>query len=155
LDDAPGRGQQVTVHDPEGYPVCLLWGQESESPPVSQRPGGLTLNSAHEKPRVGKFQRFREGAAPVHRLGHYGLSVKNFQAQWEFYAKYFNLKLSDVLYEETEDGGQRDCAIFMHIDLGANWTDHHSFFMNSNPTSHVHHCSFEVDDFDTQLMGHK
>lgn len=27
--------------------------------------------------------------------------------------------------------------------------------MSSNPTSHVHHCSFEVHDFDTQKLGHQ
>jgi len=27
--------------------------------------------------------------------------------------------------------------------------------MSSNPTGHVHHSSFEVHDFDTQLLGHK
>jgi hypothetical protein len=27
--------------------------------------------------------------------------------------------------------------------------------MSSNPTTHVHHCSFEVHDFDTQKLGHQ
>jgi hypothetical protein len=27
--------------------------------------------------------------------------------------------------------------------------------MSANKLSHVHHCSFEVHDFDTQLLGHK
>jgi hypothetical protein len=27
--------------------------------------------------------------------------------------------------------------------------------MSSNSTSHVHHCSFEVHDFDTQKLGHQ
>jgi hypothetical protein len=27
--------------------------------------------------------------------------------------------------------------------------------MSTNKTSHVHHCSFEVHDFDTQNLGHE
>jgi hypothetical protein len=44
----------------------------------------------------------------------------------------------------------------MHLDRGDTCTDHHSFFLSANPMSaHVHHCSFEVHDFDTQHLGHQ
>jgi hypothetical protein len=33
--------------------------------------------------------------------------------------------------------------------------DHHAFFVSKNATSHVHHCSFEVYDFDPQHLGHQ
>jgi hypothetical protein len=46
--------------------------------------------------------------------------------------------------------------MFAHLDLGETHVDHHSFFMGSNPThAHVHHCSFEVKDYDTQQLGHQ
>ena len=51
--------------------------------------------------------------------------------------------------------GRKEVGFFAHIDRGELYVDHHSFFMSSNPTGHVHHCSFEVHDFDTQLLGHK
>lgn len=72
----------------------------------------------------------------------------------EFYTRTFNLVPSDFLYVET-DGEKRNVALFAHIDRGQNPVDHHTFFMSKNPTSHVHHCSFEVHDFDTQKLGHQ
>jgi len=81
--------------------------------------------------------------------------VQNFDKQWQFYLQNFNLVPSDWLYVETEEGKKKDVALFAHIDRGEDYVDHHTFFMSTNPTSHVHHCSFEVHDFDTQLLGHK
>jgi hypothetical protein len=46
-------------------------------------------------------------------------------------------------------------AVFAHIDRGETPVDHHTFFMSSNATAHVHHCSFEVHDYDTQHLGHQ
>lgn len=52
----------------------------------------------------------------------------------------------------TPDG--RDITTFMHLDRGLEFVDHHCFFIFSGPKSHVHHSSFEVFDFDTQVIGH-
>jgi len=73
---------------------------------------------------------------------------------WRWYTKHFNLVPTDWLYVE-KDGKQRDVSIFAHIDRGSSSVDHHTFFMSANPTGHVHHCSFEVHDFDTQALGHQ
>jgi hypothetical protein len=54
-----------------------------------------------------------------------------------------------------EPHGRKEVGFFAHIDRGETYVDHHSFFMSANPTRHVHHCSFEIHDFDTQLLGHK
>ncbi len=74
---------------------------------------------------------------------------------WRFYLHNFNLVPSDWLYVEDADGKKKDVVLFAHIDRGEDYVDHHAFFMSSNPTTHVHHCSFEVHDFDTQLLGHQ
>ncbi|GMF71727.1 unnamed protein product [Aspergillus oryzae] len=60
----------------------------------------------------------------------------------------------DFLYVE-KDGQKKNVALFAHIDRGTDYVDHHSFFLSTNPTSHVHHCSFEVHDIDTQHLGHQ
>jgi hypothetical protein len=48
---------------------------------------------------------------------------------------------------------------FMHLDLGDAYSDHHCFFMQRAPPgtwkTYVHHSSYEVSDFDTQLIGHQ
>lgn len=60
--------------------------------------------------------------------------------------------------EGKEPGSRQNVAMFAHIDRGEELVDHHSLFLVSRPPhiheSHVHHCSFEVHDFDTQLIGH-
>ena len=72
----------------------------------------------------------------------------------KFYTSHFNMVPSDFLYIDGEGGQRKIVAMFAHIDRGEDYTDHHSFFISSNPTSHVHHASFEVHDFDTQNLGH-
>ncbi|ORY16639.1 Glyoxalase/Bleomycin resistance protein/Dihydroxybiphenyl dioxygenase [Clohesyomyces aquaticus] len=156
LTDAPGGGYMVAMVDPEGFPINLIYGQEpAEGGPM---PEILTTNYETQKPRVARFQRFKPGPAPVHKLGHYGLCVKSFPAQLEWYTRTFNLAPTDFLYvnpDASNPSYRIDVAVFCHIDIGQAFTDHHTFFMSQNPTSHVHHSSFEVHDFDTQNLGHE
>ncbi|PQE12303.1 trihydroxytoluene oxygenase protein [Rutstroemia sp. NJR-2017a BVV2] len=155
LNDAPGRGRLVTVLDPEGFPVNLIFGQDPVPASQLHIPEKLVYNFEDEKKRINKFQRFKEGPAAVHKLGHYGLCVRDFVTQWKFYVNNFNLVPTDWLYIDEPDGNKRDVALFAHIDRGEDYVDHHTFFLSTNKSSHVHHCSFEVHDFDTQLLGHK
>ncbi|KAF4164615.1 hypothetical protein CNMCM6936_008899 [Aspergillus lentulus] len=152
LKDAPGGGFMVTVKDPEGFAINLVYGQAPAAP--GEYPSKLVVNYESDKPRVRHFQRFVPGPAAVHKLGHFGLCVQKFQKMVTFYTTTFNLVPSDFLYVE-KDGNKKNVALFAHIDRGADYVDHHSFFMSTNPTSHVHHCSFEVRDFDTQNLGHQ
>jgi len=155
LTDSPGGGYRITFPDPEEFPVNLIFGQELAE--TGQLPEKLIYNFEKDKVREGAFQRFRDGPAAIHKLGHFGLCVLNLQEQIRFYTQNFNLVPSDFLYVQSPDapGGRQEVAFFAHIDRGTEFVDHHSFFMSSNPTGHVHHSSFEVHDFDTQLLGHK
>ncbi|KAF2743048.1 hypothetical protein M011DRAFT_529454 [Sporormia fimetaria CBS 119925] len=57
LTDAPGGGHMVTVPDPAGFPVNLLFGQTpSEGGPM---PEILTTNYESHKPRIARFLRFK------------------------------------------------------------------------------------------------
>lgn len=154
--DAPGGGHMVTLLDPEGFPVNLIHGQEKK--PAGPYPEILTTNYESEKPRVARFQRFTPGPAAVHKLGHYGLCVQNFSAEMEWYTRTFNIVPTDFLYVASGSDGLQDkkiVSVFAHLDLGPDYTDHHSIFFSTNKKSHVHHCSFEVHDFDTQSLGHE
>jgi len=168
MDDAPGGGYFLSLTDPEGFIINLIYGQTPAE--LGQLPAKLIVNDVLAAPRVREFQRFKPGPAAVHKLGHYGLCVKNFPAQVDWYTRNFNLMPTDILYvpdanaknaemTEGEDSpkpaGVKDVAIFCHIDRGQDLVDHHTFFMSSNKTAHVHHCSFEVHDFDTQNLGHQ
>ncbi|MCJ1305639.1 hypothetical protein MMC08_008454 [Hypocenomyce scalaris] len=155
LIDAPGGGKRLTIIDPEGFPVNLICGQEPYSADGLSEPEKLVYNFENEKQRKNKFQRFTDGPAAVYKLGHFGLCVQDFEKQWRFYLSNFNLMPTDWLHVDDKGGNKKDVALFAHIDRGEDYVDHHTFFMSTNKSSHVHHCSFEVHDFDTQLLGHQ
>jgi hypothetical protein len=91
----------------------------------------------------------------VHKLGYYGYVCKEFEMELEFYTSNFNFVHSDILSPAVP---QMDIMAFMHLDLGEEYTDHHTFFLQrASPTvgkTYVHNTSFEVADLDRQLMGH-
>jgi hypothetical protein len=73
-----------------------------------------------------------------------------------WYTKHFNIVPTDFLHVPGEGKNQRKTvAMFARVNRGLEHVDHHSLFITSNSTSHVHHCSFEVHDFDTQQLGHQ
>lgn len=72
---APGGGEIVTLTDPAGHPVHMVYGQEPK--PVEEMQLAKTVvNFEDEKPRKGAFQRFQPGPAPVFKFGHYGVSLQ-------------------------------------------------------------------------------
>ncbi|GJN75819.1 hypothetical protein PLICBS_009925 [Purpureocillium lilacinum] len=152
LDDAPGGGRLVTITDPDGFPVNIIFGQEAKE--AGNNPNKLPLNYGMEKERARKFQRFQTGPAAIHKLGHFGFVTTRFQELVKFYTSTFNITPSDFVYV-PKDGKKEVVTAFLHIDLGDKLVDHHTLFLSSGPTSHVHHSSFEVHDFDTQNLGHQ
>lgn len=126
----PGGGQIVTLKDPNGFAVGFVYGQtlnEAESYDkslVSGEISGKPPNTALEKPRRGLFRRFQPGASPIHKLGHYGFSIpeSKFQPTLEWYTSTMNLKPTDAVFEPRTE---QNLTIFMHIDLGEQYTDHH------------------------------
>lgn len=74
LDDHPGGGEQVTLEDPMGHPVHLIFGWQEKKPQPTNLEK-LTVNYKDDKSRKGRFQRFQRGTpVPVHRWGHYGVT---------------------------------------------------------------------------------
>ncbi|BCS30688.1 uncharacterized protein APUU_80991A [Aspergillus puulaauensis] len=154
LHDAPGGGQLVTILDPGGFPINLIFGQQRNEDLEPKAPPQLLLNGEKVKSRLGACQRFTRGPAAVYRVGHFGCCYKDFQVAWEWYLRNFNFVPSDIVYVGTEEN-HAVVASFLHIDRGEEFTDHHTFFLSESDNQRVHHCSFEVHDFDTQLLGHQ
>ncbi|KAL6857604.1 hypothetical protein ACO1O0_005045 [Amphichorda felina] len=179
LGDAPGGGQIITFNRPDKTYFHVVFGQqeretgEEEEPSATHEQQG-PFNKAFSKPRKGepenfqpnsnlpltrdsgKFQRYHKGPALVHKLGHFGYVVPDFDRELAWYTGNFNFVPSDVLYHW--DFSNMDVLTFMHLDLGEEYSDHHSFFMQrAEPEvkkTFLHHTSYEVADFDTQLIGH-
>ena len=150
---APGGGEIVTLTDPAGHKVHLVHGQtEKQQEPVGLKK--LVVNYEDEKPRVGRFQRFEPGPAPVYRWGHYGVTYPEgqYQEMFDWYTNIIRLAPSDFVHR---DGKPVTC--FFHIDHGQGFTDHHSFFfkpVKPGQKPNVAHSAFEVHDFDIQQLGH-
>ncbi|RDL40141.1 Glyoxalase resistance protein dioxygenase [Venustampulla echinocandica] len=149
--DAPGGGKRVTFYEPvDNCPFHLVYGQTPVE--IAQTFPELNYNFPTSKYRpVGETQRFEKGPAPVHKLGHFGLCVTDFKKAYQFFTTNFNLKSSDLVYDPKTD---EDITTFLHLDRGQEWVDHHTFFFFEGPKFHVHHSSFEVFDFDIQMLGH-
>ncbi|KAL6799274.1 Glyoxalase/Bleomycin resistance protein/Dihydroxybiphenyl dioxygenase [Trichoderma sp. SZMC 28013] len=160
LDEAPGKGQIVTVNRPDKTFFHAIYGQEeritSAQEPLAIHEQLGPFNKPFEKPRRGKFQRCHEGPALVHKLGHCGYVVPDFDAELAWYTDNFNFVPSDILYHW--DFSNMDVLTFMHLDLGKEYSDHHCFFMQrAEPhvkKTFLHHTSYEVEDFDTQIIRH-
>lgn len=127
--DAPGGGKTVTVTDPHGFKIEFVHGQklremEGSVPTLEQKSEQLPSNTVVQKPRKGAFRRFKQGASPVHKLGHYGFVVpaSKYESTFSWYHDLINIKPSDAVFNPQTG---KDETVFNHIDLGQEYTDHH------------------------------
>ncbi|KAK3623733.1 hypothetical protein LTR56_014699 [Elasticomyces elasticus] len=162
LAKAPGGGEILTFSRADDTQFHIVLGQQERQIEIGADPTAILqeigpFNTPFEKPRKGKFQRFTEGPALVHKLGHFGYVHREFDADLKWYTDNFNFVPSDILYHW--DFSNIDVMTFMHLDRGERYTDHHIFFMQRAPPecqkTYLHHTSYEVEDFDTQLIGHQ
>lgn len=105
----------------------------------------------------GVFNRMGSGPAKIHKLGHFGYMTNNYTKTCEWYTGRFNLKATDIVHRPGEPSNE--LMSFFHLDLGSEYSDHHCLLVangsgDGKPTK-VHHSSFEVEDLDTQMMGHQ
>ncbi|KAI0445549.1 Glyoxalase/Bleomycin resistance protein/Dihydroxybiphenyl dioxygenase [Xylaria telfairii] len=161
LADAPGGGKMITFSRSDDTQFHVVYGQvereiEGAAPSATHEVQG-PYNGPFEKLRKGTFQRYREGPALVHKLGHFGLVYRDFDTEINWYTSNFNFVPSNVLYHW--EFSNIDVLTFMHLDLGKEFSDHHVMFMQRAPPevkkSYMHHTSYEVADFDEQLIGHE
>ncbi|KAH6970459.1 Glyoxalase/Bleomycin resistance protein/Dihydroxybiphenyl dioxygenase [Ilyonectria sp. MPI-CAGE-AT-0026] len=153
----PGGGRRVTLKTPSGFLIHVLSGQV-ERPACESAPSAVVdnlgpFNGSISKHRLGKFV-----FLCLHRsygLNNYGFIVAKWDEEIKWYTSNFNIVPSDVLSLPTNN--DIDVIAFMHLDLGERFSDHHSLFLSrAAPGEHdrLHHTSYEVEDFDTQLLGH-
>jgi catechol 2,3-dioxygenase-like lactoylglutathione lyase family enzyme len=148
--DGPGGGQRVTLHDPDGNRVDIVHGIEAAAElPMREPP---TANFARVKNRRGATYRVRKGPAQILRLGHVLFKVRDFQRTFDWYTSTLGMLPSDVLVAGPE---KKNLVAFLRCDRGAAFTDHHTVAFAEGPVAHLHHASFEINDFDDQVLGHE
>ena len=144
----PQGGSYVELRDPDGFRIDLIAGREPLEPLEETRPP--VINHGHQKRRFGTFQRFERRPARVRKLGHFGFNVSSFERSLAWYRDNLDMRPSDTLHAGHDN---KDVAAFMRVAQGDKWVDHHSVFFIESPATHVHHCSFEVQDPDEVMMG--
>ncbi|KAK4556985.1 hypothetical protein LTR86_005966 [Recurvomyces mirabilis] len=153
----PGGGRCVRFHDPNGNVLEVVSDQTRRDIPergLSNLVGRPALNGALNKQRQGEFTRMQPGPAKVHKLGHFGYNTHNYEATLAWYQNNFNFTPTDVLYAPGKQ--DLEVAVFMRVDNGKTYVDHHCLLLaRVEKETQVHHSSFEVEDIDTQFMGHQ
>lgn len=148
--DAPGGGHVVTLADPDGHPVEVIFGQQASAPAAlaDREP----WNTAAAKGRVRQTKRVTPGPARVVRLGHCVLNVSNFRASEAWYKARFGFITSDEIALSPEFS----VGAFLRCDRGQVPTDHHTLFLIQSPKGPgFNHAAFEVADFDDLMAGHE
>ncbi|MEN0107722.1 MAG: VOC family protein [Pseudomonas sp.] len=147
-----GAGSIVTLHDPDGGRVDLLFGGDVIKPrPVR---AALQLNTADKRQRLGTTNRVALRASHVMRLGHVVLKTVDYAAMFAFYHDVLGLRVSDSYFAEAPGN---TVAAFMHCGLGEQYTDHHTVALLNLGASErgFDHSAFEVLDWDDLSIGNQ
>jgi len=150
----PGGGMVVRVTDPNGYRVDVV-----HRPPVAQldQAPAAAYNMGLDRRLYGRRnETVRPTMSPstVLRLGHVVLRVRDARETMAWYAKHFNMKLSDSVWAGDPDNWMMAMA---RCDLGEAYTDHHTLAFVAIPGAPlgIDHSAFEVKDFDDLMAGNQ
>jgi hypothetical protein len=145
--DGPGGGQRVRLEDPDGFIVDLVWGRKLVNElPQRQVPA---VNTPAEKARVNAGIRTKTAPSPVHRLGHYVMSVSNFEESMQWYMRHVGIIPTDV--QCLEDG--TPALAFNRLDKGVTPADHHTIVLVQNVAAKYMHSAYETLDIDSVGQG--
>ncbi len=147
--EAPGGGIRVRLVDPNGNQVEVVHGREAPSPLPVRKPS--PLNRGSDRQRFGELQRLEAGPAQVKRIGHCVVRVSDFNESADWYASRFGFLRSDEVYLGDESN---TVTAFMRCDLGETHVDHHTFLCVGLGEPGFDHAAFEVEDFDSIMLGH-
>lgn len=146
----PGGGLYVVGADPDGRRLEFVFGA-TRRPPVSSGGAPIAWNDAHGKSRRGQFQRPAYGPSHILRLGHAAIFSPNPQQTIAWYCDTLGMRPSELIHKDDENNV---LAAFMHLDKGAEWTDHHTLAIVGAAAPGLDHISFECRDIDDLGMGH-
>ncbi|MEM8917470.1 MAG: VOC family protein [Pseudomonadota bacterium] len=145
----PGGGYRVRFTDPNGYEIDAIYGRLYSDPEHTEQ--RVPFNWASNRRRMSEPVRLKPGPAPVRRLGHCVLNVLDFRESENWYKERFGFLTSDEIHreEKTEIMGA-----FLRCDKGDVPADHHTIFLMGTGNVGVNHIAFEVEDWDTLMLGH-
>lgn len=145
----PGGGEMLSLTDPSGFRVEVIYGQEAQSA-LAHRPA-LPLNYDAQIRRVNDTQRPPVAPPEVLRLGHVVIEVADFQSTCAWYTTVLGFLPSDV--QVMPDGSP--AVAFMRLNLGDTPADHHTLAIAQGFMPMYSHSAFEVVDADAVGMGQR
>lgn len=139
--DEPGGGKRVTLHDPNGFAVEVVWGRDKVEP-IPER----------VKLRPADGSSVRMEPARIKKIAHGVVATPILDETIDWWQDTFKLLPSDEIYVGEH---QDRMGLFSRIDRGEEPVDHHILFVLRNrEQAGVHHISCEVDDVDEIFVGH-
>jgi hypothetical protein len=147
---APGGGRRVSLQDPWGLEVSLVYGVDWEKPlefPHTE----FATNTPHRKARVNTPVRTALRPSPLFKLGHVVLQRPNFDAAAHWYMRHLGLLPSDV--QCLPDG--KPGLGFFRLNRGAEPADHHTVALLGGPGANLMHVSFETLNLDAVGQGNQ
>jgi catechol 2,3-dioxygenase-like lactoylglutathione lyase family enzyme len=145
----PGNGIRCTTQDPDGFQVEAVHFAQKRS--LQQLRPSLPANVVDNALRVARERRLSLKGAQVCRLGHVVLKVTDLRRSEHWYKAHFDLLTSDRIVDDKTDA---EAGVFLRLNRGATFTDHHSLFLIQADTAEFHHAAFEVRDLDDLMVGH-
>ncbi len=149
LSPHPGGGEVVTLTDPSGNLVEVLFGQTLADELAKRAP--LSWNIGGAQPRVNAGHRPPHAPPQVIRIGHLALEAVNFQETCGWYTQYFGFIPSDV--QVLPDGSP--AVTFMRLDRGEVPSDHHTLALAQGFLVGYNHSAYEVVDADAVGIGQR
>lgn len=148
--DGPGGGQYVRLREPNGYEIDVVFGIEKADPIEVKRQ--FINTGAQPLLRAGELLRLPTGRpTPIKRLAHVVLGSPRVAETAQWFRETLGLIASDEVYVES---GQKLLGTFMRLDRGAEYVDHHAFFVVNAAFAGLGHISFEAQDMDAVLADH-
>lgn len=147
---APGGGYRVRFEDPNGYAIDGVYGyiERAQAPPFVRQP----MNTMAARLRRNSPIRLpRDKPVPVNRIGHCVLNVRSFRGSEAWFKERFGLLTSEEFYVDDKSqvvGG------FLRCNRGDIPTDHHTVALVQSQQTGINHVAFEVDDWDSVMLGH-
>jgi catechol 2,3-dioxygenase-like lactoylglutathione lyase family enzyme len=150
--DLPCGGEYVSLTDPDGNIVSLIYG--ASRIPAGELDPELMLNTPTNKTRYGHKQIGREfGPAKLWRIGHLAIYVKDFAKSSEWYHKNLGLIGSDVYNVPGQP--EEKIVGFFRMNRGEEYVDHHVVALMQDQRGGCHHISFEAQDYEAQFISHR
>lgn len=146
----PGGGYSITLSDPDGIQVNVLFGFE-EATPIYSRSELFKTNTPFDRSRVNEPVRSEVEPTAICRLGHLVLFTPDFDRAINWYMTNLGFLPSDVA---TESEGKPVLA-FMRFNRGQIPTDHHSLAIVASDQSGIHHVSTEAIDLEAVAQGQR